>query len=346
MDRQKLAIILIGCAVALGIGSYILISNPNKDDSVLRQVVEAPAEVPAEAPNWVDEGQKAEPDYSSADAQAQNATPVPEPEEQTTKVIEVTEDKMVTFAFVESMTDFFLNRFIPTDKNGRPVTKASAKAVNIYYGQELNGFSVDGDDIRMARKSVFNYAFTPVMVKTLYALYEPVLIAHLVDTATSVDRDYTVGVQTERRSLTEAETAIMLKLNARKLEESASILRAIATDPSITKEAGQYIQAAKAVERANLQLQNAIADEKNTSVASKRLKQAIMQRERVKKSITTTLKKACPGCPETELFYLAQWSYRRVLNQPEKKLDTFATAADVLNDLSDKFLKAAFELSK
>lgn len=341
MDRQKIAIILIACAIALGIGSFILISKSSEDTSVHREIVTEPTQPEAEAPAWVNHGQKAEPDYSPSDAKAQNATPVPEEVQASTKVIEVTEDKMVTFTFVESMADFLLHRFQPTNENGTPATKVSAKTLNMYYGRELDGFSVQGNDIRLARQSVLDYAFTPSMLKTLYSLYSPVFMAHIVETATNDDREYTVGVQSERRSLTEAETAVMLRLNAQVIDQTASVLRAVANDPSITQLAGQYIQAAKAVGRANVQLQNAITDNKDTSTSSTRLKQAIMQREQVKRTITSRLKKACLNCPEAELFYITQWSYRRVLNNPEKKLATFGVAAEVLEEMAKQFRTTA-----
>lgn len=344
MDRQKVALILIGCAVLLGIGAYILISN-TQDKSEVRQPITEVTEPPAEAPAWVDKGQSAKPDYEPSKAEAQNATPIPEEIPTQTNVIEITEDKVVTFTFVESMADFLLHRFQPTNKNGKPTTLASAKALNVYYGLELDGFNVQGDDIRAARKSVLDYAFTPTMIRTLYDLYIPVFMAHLVDTATNDDREYTVGVQKERRSLSKAETATMLKLNAFYIEQTASILRAIAEDPSITNLAGQYIQAAKAVGRANAQLQNAITDEKDTSKPSQRLKQAILQREEVKKSIINRLKKTCPTCKNNDLFYLAQWGYRRLLNEPEKKVDSFSTAADVLTDMATRFQSKADELT-
>ena len=158
------------------------------------------------------------------------------------------------------------------------------------------------------------------------------------------EREYKVRENTERRTLSNEEIVAMLRLNARKIDQTASIFKAIGADPSITEMAGKYLMAAKAVERANVQLQNAMADDKNTSKASKRLKQAIQQRERIKAEVVSRLKKACPDCMEAELFYLAQWAYRRVLNGPKEKLKTFDVAADVLEDLATRFRTQADEI--
>lgn len=341
MNRRRNALILIACALVLAIGAYILFTDSKQEETVVRQEVAPPAET-ATAPSWVDTGQSAEPDYSSAASETHNATP--KPKQSAPKVIEVSENTMVSFTFVESLADFMLIRFMPQDKNGMPATLASAKSLNMYYGQELDGFSVRNDDIQLARKSVLDYAFTPTMIKSLYELYTPVLMEHIVETAANDEREYKNGGQASHRTLSDAETGVMLKLNADRIEQTSAVFRTIANDPSITDMAGKYLQAAKAVERSNVQLQNAIADEKSTSTPSARLKQAIIQREQIKKAVIERLKEACSDCSNTELFYLAQWSYRRVLSEPDKQLPTFEVAAEVLDDLAKQFRTAADEL--
>jgi len=346
MKRNQTAAILIACALLLAIGSYILLSDSTEEGPQHRAGIIQPSQEAATAPSWVNEGQDSKPDYSPSTADAQNATPVPVENEvkKNPQIIEVTEDNMITFSFVESLADFVLHRFHPQSTNGKPATIASAKALNMYYGQEMDGFSVSGNDIRMSRKTVLDYAFTPAMIRTLYDLYAPVFMVHIIDTASSDEREYKVKNSTERRELINDEIKVMLRLNAYKIEQTASIFKAIANDPTITEMAGKYLRAAKAVERSNVQLQNAIADEKDTSKAGARLKQSIIQRERIKANTISRLKKACPTCTEAELFYLAQWAYRRVLNGPDEKLETFGVAAEVLDDLAGRFRAQADEI--
>jgi hypothetical protein len=344
MNQRNKAAILIICALALGVGAFFLISRPSSDRQIVRQEVSPPANATPVAPSWVETGQTPEPDYSSSNAEAHNATPAEEPSAPAPKVIEIREDDTVTLTFVESLADFLLTRFIPADAHGKPATTASVKSLNIAFGQDLKGFKTSGNDIRKSRKGIFDYAFTPEMIKTLSALYTPVLMAQLTDTATADTRSYLVDGVTVERSLSKAETAAMLRLNARKMEEAANAFRAIATDPSITELAGKYLGAAKAVGRANVQLQNAIAENQDTTVPGQRLKQAILQRERDKAAIVSKMRAACPGCPDSDLFYLAQWSYRRVLNEPEKRLTSFAAAANALDDLAKQFRARSTEL--
>lgn len=339
MNKKLTAAVLAAGALMLAIGAFILFTNTSSDTPEYRQAVEPPAEAPT-APAWVDTGQEAKPDYTSADTEAQNATPVTEAKEQA-KVIEITEDSVVTFNFVESLSNFFLNHFEPIGTNGKPRTTVTSKSINTYYGRDMTGFMVNGGDIRKARQNVLDYAFTPKMIGVLSDLYIPVLLEQLTDSARNEERTYKIGVETENRTLNNSEIKTMLLLNADAIDKTAVLLNGIAHDPTITQRAGQYLQTAKAVERANAQLQRAIADEKDTSLAGRRLKQAIMQREEVKESITDTMKAICPECDSSEAFYLSQWSYRRVLGDTDKKLKTFASAASALKALAKQFRSTA-----
>jgi hypothetical protein len=347
MKHKRTALILIACAVLLAVGAFLILNQGEDEPSAVRSEVTAPTSEPAKAPDWVDKGQESKPDYSPSTAETETVTPPPAPAPEKTdepKTIEVTEDKVVTFTFVESLADFLLHRFQPRSPNGKPATLVTAVSLNRYYGRELDGFAVSGDDIRASRKAVYDYAFTPAMLKTLYEAYTPAFMVHLVDTAANTEREYVVGDQKETRTLTTEEIKVMLRLNARRIERTAEVFHAFADDPAIVEMAGKYRRAAKAVERANGQLQAVMAEGQPTSEASDRLKQAILFRERSRAEIVTHLKKVCQSCPESELFYLAQWAYRRNLGQPEQKLDAFGTAADLMDDLAARFRAKADEL--
>jgi len=346
MKQNRTALILIVCAALLAVGAFLMLNRTKEDPSSVRVEVTQPAEPPAKAPDWVDNGQEAKPDYSAATAEPETIAPSQEPAQapKEQETIEVTEDKMVTFSFVESLTDFLLQRFQPRNSNGKPDSLATAVALNRYYGRELDGFAVSGNDIGTSRKAVYDYVFAPGMLKTLYELYAPAFMVHLVDTASTSEREYVVGDTTETRTLTNDEIKVMLRLNAQRIERTADVFHAFADDPSIVEMAGKYRRAAKAVERANGQLQTAMAEGKDSGEASDRLKQAILFRERTRAEIVGHLKKVCQPCPEAELFYLSQWAYRRTLGQSEEKLKVFGAAADIMDDLAARFRTKADEL--
>ncbi|MCJ2164000.1 MULTISPECIES: hypothetical protein [unclassified Pseudodesulfovibrio] len=337
MKEYRTAIILIASAAVLGIGAYLLLDKPDEDSPNMAEVVQ-PVAPPAQAPDWVNKGQDAKPDYAPSTAESKDTTPpAPVVEQEEPQTIEVAEDKMITFTFVESLADYLLHRFQPRNSKGKPDSLASIISLNKYYGRELDGFAVTGDDIQGARKIVLDYAFNPAMLETLYNLYAQAFMVHLVDTAANSEREYVVGDSKERRTLTNEEIQSMLRLNSRRIERTAELFQAIADDPGITEMAAKYRRASKAVERANSQLQTAISDEKNTAEAGERLKQAILLRERTKAEIVTHLKQVCQTCTESEVFYLSQWAYRRVLNEPEEKLKAFGTAAKIMEDLAGRF---------
>lgn len=346
MNRKNLAVILIACAAILAVGAYILITHSAKEGPVLRQTVAAPTETPAKAPDWVNKGQSPEPDYSPATSEAQNATPQADPAplaEPKPQVVEIKEDKVVTFTFVESLVDHFLANFTPISENGKPATTLSAMGVNMRYGRDLDTLATEGDDISAMRQSVIGYVFTAPTIEALAGMYGPYFVQELADTAMTREREYKVGVEKEKRVLTKSETADLLRLDAGVLERTATALRAVATDQEITALAGQYLQASKAVKRTNAQLQKALSDQRGAQEAGQRYKQAILQRESVRSAIVTRLRKSCGGCPAGDLFYIAQWSYRRTLGDATK-LAVFATAADALDSVSARLLEKSVEL--
>ncbi|MDD3310691.1 hypothetical protein [Pseudodesulfovibrio sp.] len=346
MNRKYLAVTLIACAALLCGGAYLLISHTAKEGPELRQTVAPPAEPPAKAPDWVNNGQNPLPDYSTADAEAHNATPVPKPgpaPEPKPQVVEIREDRMVTFTFLDNMVDYFLERFTPDAGNGKPATTASAMGLNMRYGRDLEGLTVSGDDILAMRTAVLDYVFTPDTIKTLGDMYGQFFVQELADAAQNEPREYRVAGSASTRTLTPAETADMLRLDAGVLERTATALRTVATDKEVTDLAGKYLQAAKAVKRANAQLQKDLSEQRDPHEAGQRYKQAILQRESIKTAIVSRMRKSCPTCAQGDAFYLAQWAYRRTLGDTAR-LPVFAAAADALDALSARFLQKSVAL--
>ena len=218
MNRQKLAIILIGCALVLALGAYLLIPKQEENSTSLRQEVSPPEET-AQAPAWVEKGQESEPDYTPPQKNEQEEESPSEQTDTTAKVekedkqpapqvIEVEEDSIVTFSFVESLAEYLLKNFQPQDVNGKPATKVSPKSLNMYFGLELKGFAIQVQNIRTARSSVLDYAFTPDMVRTLHQIYAPAFLAHLKETATNEQREYLVSGEKQLRILENIEVAL------------------------------------------------------------------------------------------------------------------------------------------
>ncbi|BCS87372.1 hypothetical protein [Pseudodesulfovibrio sediminis] len=345
MKNSRIALILIACAALLAVGAYVLFQKQAPSGPMLRAEAVQPPDTPAKAPDWVNGGQKTQPDYtpSTTAPEAPKETLETQPVKEV-KPLEIAEDKVVSFTFVESLTEFMLDRFQPQGPHGKPATLISSIALNRYFGRELEGFNTEGDDINASRKSVLDYAFNPTMIKTLYDLYASAFMIHLVDTASTDEREYVVGKKEEIRTLTNEEIQVMLKLNSRRIERTADLFRTMGSSPEFIEMTSKYRRLAQAVGRANSQLQDTIADGKNSTNASKRFQQAILQREQAKTALVTYLKQVCQSCSDTELFYLSQWAYRRYQNGPENIADSFVAAADIMDDLAARFRAQADEI--
>lgn len=331
------ALIAISAAIKLAI-----LGNSEKAQEH-RAEVSPPSE---SAPDWVEKGQQATPDYSAADMQPNNTTRATEEKQNTAtesqvmadesptadapKVVE--EDKIIGFPFIDSLTNHILSRFQPGRDSKQPATKASFRSLNMYFSRNFDGIRIDAGDIKENRSRLFDYVFTPTGIKTLYMLYADLFVEQLSDTTTQV-------VDGEERNLTREEMSDLFRLNAATISRTATVFKAVADNPALLKLTAQYIQAVRAVERANVRFQESLSStvgDQEKADAGNKLKQAIRERERLRGSIVSRIKKSCRECPDDEVFYIALWSYRRTLGS-EKKLSAFAVAAETLEDLAKRF---------
>ncbi|WP_147821284.1 hypothetical protein [Salidesulfovibrio onnuriiensis] len=348
MTRQKqiiaglcalVALVAISAAVRL-----LIIKDRTTPSPEHRATVSPPSKA---APDWVISGQEAKPDYSPADMDAKNATEVvkespaetPNATEPTApKVVE--ENDFITFGFLDSLTNFVVQRFEPSRGGSQPATRASFRSLNMYYSRNFDGIEVQADDLKANRTRIIDYVFTPTSVKAIYALYADLFVQQLADnTVRKID-----GTEQE---LNREDMSDLFRLNAAALDQTALIFSAISEDKDLSKLIARYIQAVRAVERANVRFQESLSSDSISSEdkadAGNTLKHAIRERERSRSRIIDSIKKHCKTCPDDEVFYIALWSYRRSLGN-QNKLPAFAAAADCLKDLSQRFRQKADEL--
>ena len=77
MKEKRTALILIASALVLAAGAFLMLNRGDDQSADVRSEVTQPAEEPAKAPDWVDKGQEAKPDYAPATAQPEDVTPPP-----------------------------------------------------------------------------------------------------------------------------------------------------------------------------------------------------------------------------------------------------------------------------
>lgn len=332
------ALVAISAAVKL-----LILKDKPSPSAEHRAEVSPPSE---SAPAWVASGQEAKPDYSPADMAATNATetaeeaPAPPPATTTIPAPKVVEENdFITFAFLDSLNKYIVQRFEPGRNGKAPLTRTSFRSLNMYYSRNFDGIDVTNDDVKTNRTRIIDYVFTPTSIKTLYTLYAELFVEQLAETTTKPMDETDLELSRE-------EMSDLFRLNAKVLKHTSLIFSAISENPSLSKRIAQYIQAVRAVERANVHFQESLASDTMSSEiksqAGDTLKHAIRERERCRSRIIETIKKQCSTCSDEEMFYIALWSYRRTLGNP-KRLPAFAAAAECLNDLSQRFNKKADE---
>lgn len=343
MNRKK-RILAIVCALialaAIAAAIHVILRKNSAPEEGYRSMVQPPSEA---APDWTRKGQEPRPDYSALELAPRNATTVPDektmeaPNATSPAPTVIEEDDFVTFAFIESLAQYTAERFTPGRDGKQPSTSATFRSLNMYYGRNFDGLSVGSEELRQNRDQIFDYVFSPVAIKSLYSLYAGLFVDQLEES---------VGLAFEEKGeqLTRAELSDMFRLNAVQLIRTASIFTTIAETPALSALTARYIQAARAVERANARFQDSLsASAAKKDEAGKGLKHAIRERERIRSSIVANVRKKCTDCPDADMFYIAMWSYRRTLGNTEK-LKTFAVAGECLQDLADRFREKSAEL--
>ncbi|MCM0756242.1 hypothetical protein M7784_13460 [Desulfovibrio aminophilus] len=260
------------------------------------------------------------------------------------------EDAVVTLAFVDALTDFLVQRYHPAEGATRSTSSATVKALNQRFGRGLDGLAHQDADEGAARTEILNYALASGMIGKLYGLYADWFMEALVQRAVEAPTDLTLaGGRQERRALTRAEIADLLRLNAPRVETLAGTFRAVATHPELAKDLERYLDSARKAATANDRFQEIVSretpPEKELRKAGDRLKKAIAAREQIRADILDRLRASCQGrCEEDgDSLYTVQWCARRLAGHPERT-DALAAAADVLDDLAARFRAKAAEL--
>lgn len=351
MDTKKQILAAVIAAVALAaIGGAVHLLVKDKADST-NNTMRSSVTPPDAAPGWTKTGQDPKPDYSALDLPTKNATKQEAEDDpkqaelaekdhnKTDAPTEIEEHDLVRFKFVEELADYCVKRFRPARNGKRPHTTASFRTLNMHFGRDLEGINVSGDDINSARSKALSLIFTPDMMSTVYNLYAGLFVQELKTAAINSDK-------VESDELGRDDVSDMFRLNSDVLKQAAAIFSAIAENKRILPLTAQYIQASRAVERANVRFQDTLTDPAKkaaSTIEGDSLKNAISKRESIRSRIVSQVRNSCPDCNESEIFYIAMWSYRRTLGA-SGDMDRFSVAAKCLNDMAGLFSNTADEL--
>ena len=244
-------------------------------------------------------------------------------------------DEIVRHDFVQDMSSYLIERYLPggTKKNPAPEGRfdLNVKSLNIRYGVDFPGLNVDQTDTLGARKIVFSHVLQGSVLDFMHAAYTPLFLDSLEQGLKSTTHTLPSG---EEAAITDEQRTEMLGLLAAKLRMIGQIVATLAKTESIRPLVAKYLEDIESVSQAhlafwNLQGENASVTASND--ASARIKTTIQTREISRQRLLQAIVSSAnpQGMDASELIYLAQWVYRRGMEDP-KRIGSIAKAGELL----------------
>lgn len=232
------------------------------------------------------------------------------------------EDSIVGHGFVQDLSRYLVSVYHPAQTKRNPSDQSrfdlNLKSLNIRYGVDFPGLNVNPMDTLASRKTVFTHVFTPKVLEFLHTVYTPVFLDNLELALLGSPRVLTSG---QKADISEVQRREMLTLLAAKARAVGKTVAAQARTASIRELTGKYLEDMEKVNEAHITFWNLQADNASTAAvdeASIKIKAAIqtreMSRQRLLQSIVSTANPQ--GLDASDLIYLAQWVYRRGLENP------------------------------
>lgn len=290
-------------------------------------------------------------------AKPEPGTATPQQEQKQEEPAAPAEDSVVRPSILLPLADRIIAAYEPQGSTARaqkaPASSLSFKGLNQYFGRTLEGFAfTEAEDIRKARREIFSHLFTPGVVQAIYDAYAAQLTEIMIHQAVSEPHPLpTASGGKTMRPLSAEELPGLFSANAPILRRTAAALRAVAEHPEILEAAVRYDMASAQVEVANARFQATLGEDDgkpgpDSEVAGRQLKNAIVNRERIRSGIIGGVREACgKDCPsDAEIFYIVRFAQRRVQTRLER-VPLLSAMADRVDALAGLFESKARELT-
>jgi hypothetical protein len=249
-------------------------------------------------------------------------------------------DEIVRHDFVQDLSSYLVARYLPggTKRNPAPLGRfdLNVKSVNIRYGVDFPGLSVDPADTLGARKAVFAHVLQTPVLEFLHAAYTPLFLDSLEQALQSATYTLPTG---QTAAINDQQRTEMLNLLANRLKGIGQTVATLARNESIRGLVAKYLQDMDNVSQAHLAFWNLQTE--NASVAamgeaSARIKTTIQTREISRQRLLQAIVSSAgpQGMDASELVYLAQWVYRRGQDSPQA-MAAVAKAGELLARTAD-----------
>lgn len=244
-------------------------------------------------------------------------------------------DDLVRHEFVHDAATYFVDLYLPAGSQKNPSgpgrLNLNIKALNLRYGVDFFGLAVDPVETLESRKRIFQHVLQGPVLDFLHAAYLPLFLNNLdqalqTTTYTAPDGQPAAITAEQRRE--------MMTMLAARLQAVGHTVGVLARNDSIRPMVSTYLENQDKVAQAHLafwNLQNEGASPLKLNEGSAQIKSSIQNRELSRQRLLQTIASLSPaqGLDASELIYLAQWVYRRGL-EDEKSLATVAKAGDLL----------------
>lgn len=254
---------------------------------------------------------------------ATNATLQANATEQANATAEAPVDEVVRHDFVRDVSAYLVARYLPGGTKKNPGAQGrfdlNVKSVNIRYGVDFPGLNVDPADTLGARKVVFGHVLQGPVLDFLHAAYTPLFLDSLDGALRSTTHALASG---QSAPVTDAQRAEMLTLLAGRLRSVGQTVAVLARTETIRPLVTKYLQDIDNVGQAHLAFWNLQGDQVSPAArdeASTRIKTTIQTREISRQRLLQAIVSAADpqGLDASELIYLAQWIYRRGVENPQ-----------------------------
>ncbi len=224
------------------------------------------------------------------------------------------DDEVITDRFIRDLANLIFRNYHPAEDPGKEGSfTLSFKELNMHYATELTGLSYQEQEVLQAREEILGHLLQPEVIDLVVRRYGPELFDRLVHLAETEPREGHTPQGLQERLLESRETAEMLDIVARRLEQLAHVFSRTAREEPVLKRMREYLDTVEELNSVYFeywQLDES-HDERRSELAS-RIKQLIMQRENIRGKIVNRV--STPEIAEAghDVLYEVQWIFRRV----------------------------------
>jgi len=229
---------------------------------------------------------------------------------------------LVTPQFVLDLARYAASNYHPAgtrhNAEDQGVLTLSFKKLNMRYGVTMTGLDVDTRDVESARDTIFGLILNPIVLRTIYNLYQDDFIAALAQETQSQTRLFrTASGDYAVRPMQPVHTAEMFELLAHMTRDVGLVFRSFAANPGLVGVMAEYQDARQRVhaaygEFASLEAQGKSGEALNR--VSDEIRDAIITREGLRSAV---LAKIVPqeedfALSDGDVMDIAAWIHRRV----------------------------------